>query len=232
MKKKNEAVPRHVGIIMDGNGRWAKARLMPRLAGHAEGMKRVVDIVRHASNRGVEVLTLYAFSTENWKRPDEEVSGLMKLLIQYVESQLKTLIEEEVKVRVIGDMTAFSIPVREAMERAIERTKDLNGMTLNLALNYGGRAEIVRAYRRIQETGTVEFTEETIQNALDTAGQPDLDLIIRTGGDQRLSNFLLYQAAYAELVFLDTLWPDFREPDLDRTLDLFQKRDRRFGEVK
>lgn len=232
MKKKNEAVPRHVGIIMDGNGRWAKARLMPRLAGHAEGMKRVVDIVRHASNRGVEVLTLYAFSTENWKRPDEEVSGLMKLLIQYVESQLQTLIEEEVKVRVIGDMTAFSIPVREAMERAIERTKDLNGMTLNLALNYGGRAEIVRAYRRIQETGTVEFTEETIQNALDTAGQPDLDLIIRTGGDQRLSNFLLYQAAYAELVFLDTLWPDFREPDLDRTLDLFQKRDRRFGEVK
>ncbi len=232
MKKQNEAVPRHVGIIMDGNGRWAKARLMPRLAGHAEGMKRVVDIVRHASNRGVEVLTLYAFSTENWKRPDEEVSGLMKLLIQYVESQLQTLIEEEVKVRVIGDMTAFSIPVREAMERAIERTKDLNGMTLNLALNYGGRAEIVRAYRRIQETGTVEFTEETIQNALDTAGQPDLDLIIRTGGDQRLSNFLLYQAAYAELVFLDTLWPDFREPDLDRTLDLFQKRDRRFGEVK
>lgn len=232
MKKQNEAVPRHVGIIMDGNGRWAKARLMPRLAGHAEGMKRVVDIVRHASNRGVEVLTLYAFSTENWKRPDEEVSGLMKLLIQYVESQLQTLIEEEVKVRVIGDMTAFSIPVREAMERAIERTKDLNGMTLNLALNYGGRAEIVRAYRRIQETGTVEFTEETIQNALDTAGQPDLDLIIRTGGDQRLSNFLLYQAAYAELVFLDTLWPNFREPDLDRTLDLFQKRDRRFGEVK
>lgn len=166
---------------MDGNGRWATNRFLPRVAGHKEGMSRVIDIVRHASNTGVQVLTLYAFSTENWKRPEEEVSGLMKLLIHYVETQLKTLVEERVQVRVIGDMKAFSPAVADAIRRAVEETEQMDGMILNLALNYGGRAEIVRAFHHLKESGQSQITEQMLSDALDTAGQPDPDLLIRTG---------------------------------------------------
>ncbi len=217
---------------MDGNGRWATNRFLPRVAGHKEGMSRVIDIVRHASNTGVQVLTLYAFSTENWKRPEEEVSGLMKLLIHYVETQLKTLVEERVQVRVIGDMKAFSPAVADAIRRAVEETEQMDGMILNLALNYGGRAEIVRAFHHLKESGQSQITEQMLSDALDTAGQPDPDLLIRTGGEVRLSNFMLYQSAYAELLFVDTLWPMFYPADLDAAIDEYNRRNRRFGDVK
>ena len=220
----------HVAIIMDGNGRWAKKRGLPRVLGHREGMKRVTDIVRHASHAGVSCLTLYAFSTENWKRPSQEVNGLMRLLLYYVDTQLAELTKEQVRVRIIGDPSAFSDEVREALRLSVEKTKDQNGMTLQLALNYGGRDELVRAFETLKNSNT-PVTETMIAQTLDTAQMPDPDLIIRTGGDLRLSNFLLFQAAYAELYFTDTLWPDFDEEAFDLAMEEFSRRQRRFGDV-
>lgn len=172
--------PAHIAIIMDGNGRWAKKRGLPRVLGHREGMKRVIDIVRHASHADIQVLTLYAFSTENWKRPTDEVEGLMRLLLYYVETQLTELIKENVRVRIIGEQSAFSPEVKEALERSVNKTKHLNGMILQLALNYGGRDELVRAFRRLQANGS-EINESAISSALDTGEVPDPDLLIRTG---------------------------------------------------
>lgn len=220
----------HVAIIMDGNGRWAKKRGLPRVLGHREGMKRVTDIVRHASHAGVSCLTLYAFSTENWKRPSQEVNGLMRLLLYYVDTQLAELTKEQVRVRIIGDPSAFSDEVREALRLSVEKTKDQKGMTLQLALNYGGRDELVRAFETLKNSD-IPVTETMIAQALDTAQMPDPDLIIRTGGDLRLSNFLLFQAAYAELYFTDTLWPDFDEEAFDLAMEEFSRRQRRFGDV-
>ncbi|MDI9502057.1 MAG: isoprenyl transferase [Bacillota bacterium] len=223
--------PAHIAIIMDGNGRWAKKRGLPRVLGHREGMKRVIDIVRHASHADIQVLTLYAFSTENWKRPTDEVEGLMRLLLYYVETQLTELIKENVRVRIIGEQSAFSPEVKEALERSVNKTKHLNGMILQLALNYGGRDELVRAFRRLQANGS-EINESAISSALDTGEVPDPDLLIRTGGEMRLSNFLLYQAAYAELHFTETYWPDFHASSLDAAIEEFSRRHRRFGDVK
>lgn len=223
--------PAHIAIIMDGNGRWAKKRGLPRLLGHQEGMKRVIDIVRHASHADIQVLTLYAFSTENWKRPTDEVEGLMRLLLYYVETQLSELIKENVRVRIIGEQSAFSPEVKEALERSVNKTKHLNGMILQLALNYGGRDELVRALRRLQANGSA-INESAISSALDTGEVPDPDLLIRTGGEMRLSNFLLYQAAYAELYFTETYWPDFHASSLDAAIEEFSRRHRRFGDVK
>ena len=223
--------PAHIAIIMDGNGRWAKKRGLPRVLGHREGMKRVIDIVRHASHADIQVLTLYAFSTENWKRPTDEVEGLMRLLLYYVETQLTELIKENVRVRIIGEQSAFSPEVKEALERSVNKTKHLNGMILQLALNYGGRDELVRAFRRLQANGS-EINESAISSALDTGEVPDPDLLIRTGGEMRLSNFLLYQAAYAELYFTETYWPDFHASSLDAAIEEFSRRHRRFGDVK
>lgn len=227
----NPAVPAHIGIIMDGNGRWAKQRGMPRIFGHREGMKRVTDIVRHASNSGVQCLTLYAFSTENWKRSSEEVEGLMSLLLLYVETQLSELEKEKVRIRVLGDPSAFSKNVREALELSVRRTRNLPGMTLQLALNYGGRNELVRAFQSLHESDK-SISEASISEALDTAGMPDPDLIIRTGGEKRLSNFLLYQAAYAELYFTDLLWPDFKAEALDKAMEEYSNRNRRYGDAR
>ncbi len=223
--------PAHIAIIMDGNGRWAKKRGLPRVLGHREGMNRVIDIVRHASHADIQVLTLYAFSTENWKRPTDEVEGLMRLLLYYVETQLTELIKENVRVRIIGEQSAFSPEVKEALERSVNKTKHLNGMILQLALNYGGRDELVRAFRRLQANGS-EINESAISSALDTGEVPDPDLLIRTGGEMRLSNFLLYQAAYAELHFTETYWPDFHASSLDAAIEEFSRRHRRFGDVK
>lgn len=223
-------IPKHIAIIMDGNGRWAKKRMMPRLAGHREGMKRVIDIVRYASDLGVESLTLYAFSTENWKRPAQEVNGLMDLLIDYVKLQLKELMKENVQVRLLGEEIASRPAVRAAIDEAVSETSSNTGMILNLALNYGGRAELVHAFTTLKDKERI--TEEDISAALFTKGQADPDLIIRTGGDMRLSNFLLYQSAYAELYFTQTLWPDFKGPQLEEAIDDFNRRQRRFGNVE
>lgn len=223
-------IPKHIAIIMDGNGRWAKKRMMPRLAGHREGMKRVIDIVRYASDLGVESLTLYAFSTENWRRPAQEVNGLMDLLIDYVKLQLKELMKENVQVRLLGEEITSRPAVRAAIDEAVSETSSNTGMILNLALNYGGRAELVHAFTTLKDKERI--TEEDISAALFTKGQADPDLIIRTGGDMRLSNFLLYQSAYAELYFTQTLWPDFKGPQLEEAIDDFNRRQLRFGNIE
>lgn len=226
-------IPEHVGIILDGNGRWAKKRFMPRMAGHREGMKRVVDIVEASSNLGIKYLSLYAFSTENWKRPTEEVSALMNLLIVYVESQLKRLSDNNVIVKTIGDISKLPDKSRQAIEKACKTTKDNTGMVLNLGLNYGSRSEIIRAVEKIINSSydVNKLTEENFKEFLDTKSQPDLDLLIRPGGEKRLSNFMLYQVAYAELYFCDTLWPDFKEEELYKAILDFQSRNRRFGGI-
>lgn len=227
--------PRHVAIIMDGNGRWAKKRLLPRVAGHRQGVEAVRRVARAARTLGIEVLTLYAFSSENWRRPEEEVGALMGLLRQFLERELDEIVAEGVKLRVIGGWRRLSPDLVAMIERAIARTADNPGPTLVLALNYGAQAELLEAARRLAEharDGTLDpkdIDEARFESELETAGLPPLDLMIRTSGEQRLSNFLLWQAAYAELLFVDTLWPDFDERALADALAQFGRRQRRFG---
>lgn len=227
-------IPHHVAIIMDGNGRWAKARGYARTKGHQEGMNRVIDIVRYASDRGVEVLSLYAFSTENWKRPAVEVGFLMDLLVIYLTRELKKLHENNVRLHILGDVFALPEKQQSAIRNALDLTKDNTGMQLNIALNYGGRDEILRAIHKLadKETDMRTLSEEELMNALDTGKDGNVDLLIRPGGEKRLSNFLLLQNAYAEIVFSDVLWPDFREEEFERALIEYNKRDRRYGGVK
>jgi undecaprenyl diphosphate synthase len=227
--------PRHVAIIMDGNGRWAKKRLLPRVAGHRQGVEAVRRVARAARKLGIEVLTLYAFSSENWRRPEEEVGALMGLLRQFLERELDEIVEEGVKLRVIGDWRRLQPDLVAMIDGAIARTAGNPGPTLVLALNYGAQAELLAAARRLAEQardGTLDpatIDEARFENELETAGLPPLDLMIRTSGEQRLSNFLLWQAAYAELLFVDTLWPDFDERALADALAQFGRRQRRFG---
>ncbi|PVX31385.1 isoprenyl transferase [Sphingomonas pokkalii] len=227
--------PRHVAIIMDGNGRWAKKRLLPRIAGHRQGVEAVRRVARAARTLGIEVLTLYAFSSENWRRPEEEVGGLMGLLRQFLAGELDDLVSEGVKLRVIGDWRRLSPDLVAMIEGAVARTTGNPGPTLVIALNYGAQAEILAAARRLAEQvrdGAVDpsmIDEACFEGELETAGLPPLDLLIRTSGEQRLSNFLLWQAAYAELLFVDTLWPDFDERTLAEALAQFSRRQRRFG---
>ncbi|MBX3564481.1 MAG: isoprenyl transferase [Sphingomonas sp.] len=229
------APPRHVAIIMDGNGRWAKKRFLPRIAGHKQGVEAVRRIARAARTLGIEVLTLYAFSSENWRRPEEEVRDLMGLLRHFLASELDELVSEGVKLRVIGDWRKLSPDLVGMIEGAIARTASNPGPTLAIALNYGAQAELATAARQLAEqarAGTLDpasIDEAALENALDTGDLPPLDLLIRTSGEQRLSNFLLWQAAYAEFLFVDTLWPDFDEEALRDALDVFGKRQRRFG---
>lgn len=227
-------IPHHVAIIMDGNGRWAKARGYARTKGHQEGMNRVIDIVRYASERGVEVLSLYAFSTENWKRPAAEVGFLMDLLVIYLTRELKKLHKNNVRLHILGDVLALPEKQQSAIRNALELTKDNTGMQLNIALNYGGRDEILRAIHKLadKETDMRTLSEEELMNALDTEQDGNVDLLIRPGGEKRLSNFLLLQNAYAEIVFSDVLWPDFREEEFELALIEYNKRDRRYGGVK
>jgi undecaprenyl diphosphate synthase len=228
-------VPRHVAIIMDGNGRWAKARGLPRAAGHHQGAEAARKVLRAAGEAGVECLTLYAFSSENWRRPEAEVTDLMGLLRLYIQRELDALHAEGVRVRIIGDHRAFTPDTARMIDAAVARTAGNRRMTLAVALNYGSRAELVGAVRGIAaraaagEIAPEAIDEAAIEAALDTADLPPLDLLIRTSGEQRLSNFLLWQAAYAELLFVDTLWPDFDGDALRAALAQYGARERRYG---
>jgi len=227
-------LPRHVAIIMDGNGRWAQQRGLPRLAGHRAGLESIRHVVNACAELGIEVLTLYAFSTENWKRPAEEVQGLMDLLVEYVDRELDNLAGNGIRVRIIGHPEELPPRVQEALERVRERTAGGDRLQLVVALNYGGRREIVDACRRFcrdvcEGRADVELDEHRFAAYLDTAGLPDPDLLIRPSGELRLSNFLLWQAAYAEFWFTPVLWPDFRPVHLAEALADYQRRRRRFG---
>ncbi|MFQ3543300.1 isoprenyl transferase [Halobacillus rhizosphaerae] len=230
-------LPKHVAIIMDGNGRWAKNRGMPRIAGHKEGMGVVKKIVRQASDIGVHVLTLYAFSTENWKRPKKEVDFLMKLPVDFLNTYLPELIERNVQVQTIGDFNVLPNHTQKAVQEAIEKTKDNNGLILNFALNYGSRFEMVNAVKEIAaevENGSVQISDidETLFSShLYTSNLKEPDLLIRTSGEQRLSNFLLWQLAYAEFWFTEVYWPDFDESLFEKALYDYQNRKRRYGGV-
>jgi len=233
--KELKDIPRSVAVIMDGNGRWAKKRLMPRSMGHRAGMERVKDIVRWSSDIGVEALTLYAFSTENWKRPKEEVNVLMSLLIEYLKKELAELLSENVRFKVIGIDDGMPKEVLAILRDSEEATKNNTGLHLNVAVNYGGRRELTDAVKGIVEdvkNGKIsDVDEHTISDYLYTAGEPDPDLVIRTSGELRLSNFLLYQIAYSELYFTDVSWPDFDENEYFKALKEYEKRQRRFGAV-
>ncbi|AGF78624.1 Undecaprenyl pyrophosphate synthetase [Desulfocapsa sulfexigens DSM 10523] len=230
-------IPRHVAIIMDGNGRWAKRQLKPRLYGHKVGVDSVQAIVECAAEYGVEVLTLYAFSTENWKRPADEVGGLMGLLKNYLQKELSQMLQNNIRLTCIGDIEKLPKDVREVLNTTIKETAGNTKLTLNLALSYGGRSELVRGVRMIaREVSEGQYAlddidEKLIDSHLYTAGLPDPDLLIRTGGEARLSNFLLWQASYAEIYFTDIMWPEFREDAFLQAIVQYQSRERRYGQT-
>ena len=228
-----EALPKHVAVIMDGNGRWAKAKKLSRSAGHRAGVDRLRGIIRLSSDLGITSLTLYAFSTENWKRPSDEVGTLMALLIEYFTKEIDELFSNNVRIRIIGAYEEFAPTVRNVIERAMKRTENNTGLNLNIALNYGSRAEILRAanlaMRQALAEGKNEITTEMLEQNLYTAGQPEVDLVIRTSGEHRFSNFLLYQISYAEFVFPKEYWPDFSDEAYLDALRTYQSRSRRFG---
>src|SRR5687767_10267 len=226
-------LPQHVAVIMDGNGRWAAQRHLPRVEGHRAGIDSVRDVVESSARLGIKVLTLYAFSVENWKRPVSEVSTLMTLLKRYLRLELNTLLRNDIRFRVIGRAADLATDIRAELELAEEKTAANTGMLFNIALNYGGRAEIVEAARGLLAAGVKpdELDEQRFAGFLYTAGQPDPDLLIRTSGEMRVSNFLLWQIAYAEIWVTDTLWPDFRKRHLLEAVLAYQKRDRRYGGI-
>lgn len=226
-------IPDHVAIILDGNGRWATKRNKPRTFGHKKGAENVVEIAIHAKNRGVKYLTLYAFSTENWKRPASEVDYLMKLLISFIEKKLDQLMAEDCKINFLGDLSKIPENTRKAVEKALDKTKDNKSLFINIALNYGGRDEIVHAVKSIIDDGYLskDIDEKLISKYLYTGNLPDPDLLIRPGGELRLSNFLIYQMAYTELYFTDCLWPDFDKDEFDKAIMEYTKRNRRFGDI-
>ena len=228
-----ERLPQHIAIIMDGNGRWAAQRHLPRVEGHRAGIDAVRDTVETAARLGIKVLTLYAFSIENWKRPATEISTLMMLLKRYLRSELKTLLTNDIRFRVIGRMDDLADDIQDELRAAMDRTAKDSGMLFNIALNYGGRAEIVDAARRAIESGmrAEDLDEQRFASFLYTAGQPDPDLLIRTSGEMRVSNYLLWQIAYAEIYVTETLWPDFRRRHLLEAVLAYQKRERRYGGI-
>lgn len=232
------SIPQHVAIILDGNGRWAKQKGMPRNYGHAQGSKNVERICEEAYRMGIEYLTVYAFSTENWSRPKEEVDALMKLLRGYMKTCLKTAEKNRMKIRVIGDISRLDEDIRERIRELEEATKENTGLKFQIAINYGSRDEIVRAVRKIAAdcaTGTLkaeEITEETVSSCLDTRGIPDPDLLIRTSGELRLSNYLLWQLAYTEFYFTQVPWPAFSKEELQKAVRAYEERSRRYGGVK
>ena len=235
MEFEKENFPRHIAIILDGNRRWAKQRGLPAKLGHREGAKTLEKIVRYAIKIGLEYITVYAFSTENWKRSKDEVSALMLLLQNYLDDYSKRADTENIKVKVLGDIEVLPEKMQKSIEKCEERTKDNTGVTFNIALNYGGRNEILLAVKNIAkrvkngELNIEDITEETISDNLYTKGEPDPDLVIRTSGELRTSNFLPWQIVYSEFLFLDKFWPDFTEEDLDNAILEFQKRNRKFG---
>jgi undecaprenyl diphosphate synthase len=228
------AVPRHVAVVMDGNGRWARQRFMPRFFGHKQGVDTLVRAVNAFADRGVEYLTVFAFSSENWKRPSEEVSGLMSLVLVAVSKYLAKMAGDGVRIRIIGDRSAVSDKLRQAWEHAEEVTRDNQRITLSVAFNYGGRWDVVQACRRAMAEGLQpeQLDEAWLTGHMALSFAPDPDLFIRTGGEMRISNFLLWQAAYSELFFTECLWPDFGQAEIDAALDAYAQRDRRFGTIR
>ena len=232
---KNNNLPTHIAIIMDGNRRWAKSKGLPSAIGHKEGAKTLEKIVRYANKIGLKYITVYAFSTENWKRAEDEVNALMLLLQNYIEDYSKRADSENIKVQFLGDTTAFKPKMQKGIQDCVERTKSNTGVTFNIALNYGGRAEIIKAVKDIakdvkENKIEIENIDENLfSNYLYTKGQPDPDLLIRTSGEMRLSNFLPWQLVYSELLFVNKYWPDFSEEDLDFAIEEYQKRTRKFG---
>lgn len=233
----NIQLPKHIGIIMDGNGRWAKQRNLPRSAGHSAGAKNFRKITKYCSSIGIKYLTVYAFSTENWKRPEDEINSLMKLFKSYLEEAISDFKDEDIVVNFIGDKSAFSPELQQLINENEKMSAHRKGMVLNIAMNYGSRDEILRAVKNIAmqiKAGCIDvddITTDVISNNLYTAGQPDPDLVIRPSGEYRISNFLLWQSAYTEYVIMDVLWPDFSEEMLDEALIEYAKRNRRFGGV-
>ena len=231
-----QGVPRHVAIIMDGNGRWAQQRHLPRTVGHTKGAAVVRPLIEECVKAGVECLTLFAFSTENWSRPPEEVSTLMGLFLQYLEKELESLASAGVRFKVIGDVSGFGLELQERIKAAQKKTAGNEKIILAVAANYGGRWDVVQSVRDWIDANpngdSCDFTEGSLELGLSTAGLPELDLLIRTGGERRLSNFLLWQVAYAELYFTDVLWPDFNVAEFEGALKWFQERERRFGGIQ
>lgn len=235
MEFKKEDMPKHIAIIMDGNRRWAKAIGKPVSYGHKEGAKTLEKIVRYANQIGLEYITVYAFSTENWKRAEDEVKALMMLLQNYLDDYAKRADTENIRVKILGDISALSNGMQKSIQNCMERTKDNTGVTFNIALNYGGRNELIRAIQQIanevknNETQIEDITEKLVSDHLYTKGEPEPDLLIRTSGEQRLSNFLPWQLVYTEFLFVDKNWPEFEEKDLDNAIIEYQKRTRKFG---
>ena len=235
MELNKENMPKHIAIIMDGNRRWARAQGKPASFGHKAGAKTLEKIVRYANKIGLKYITVYAFSTENWKRAEDEVKALMLLLQNYLDDYSKRADTENIRVKILGDITALSDGMQKSIKKCMERTKDNTGVTFNIALNYGGRDEIIKAIKKIAEDvkenklDINNITEEVVSNNLYTNGQPDPDLLIRTSGELRLSNFLPWQLVYSEFLFIDKNWPDFEEEDLDNAIIEYQKRTRKFG---
>ena len=236
-ERETPGLPRHIAIILDGNGRWAKRRGLPRTAGHAVGAENFRKIATYCKNFGIDYLTVYAFSTENWKRPEDEVKTIMRLLRRYLDEAIDTMERDHIRMKIFGDVEGLSPELQALVKKTDEISKRYEGFQANICLNYGGRDEIVQAAKRYAAdlaAGTVEaeLTEEAFGNYLYSAGIPDPDLLIRPGGEQRISNFLLWQCAYAEFYFTDVLWPDFDTAELDKAIAAFQSRDRRYGGVK
>ena len=233
----SNSVPRHIAIIMDGNGRWAKMRGLPRNAGHKAGAETFRRIAKHCNTLGVQYLTVYAFSTENWKRSEEEVAGIMLLLENYLKEALRDMEKNHIRFRLFGDMSRLSPKLQKLCRETMERSKDFDKVQVNFCINYGGRDEIVRAARAFAadvaagKRSADSLTEAEFEHYLDSAGVPDPEIVIRPSGEQRISNFLPWQSAYSEFVFMDVLWPDFSDADLDRAIEEFNRRNRRFGGV-
>ena len=227
-------LPVHIALIMDGNGRWAKKRMQPRMFGHKAGMKALHETVQAASDMGIGYMSVYAFSTENWKRSADEVGGLMNIAVEYFFKEIEELNQKNVRMLVLGDRSGLPEMVQEAAESAEKSTAANTGLTLNIMLNYGGRDEIIRAFREMaeEEIPADQIDEAAVSAHLYTAGQPDPDIIVRTSGEERISNFMLWQNSYSEFFFVDTLWPDFGEKDLRRIVEEYWKRDRRYGNAK
>ncbi|MGM9658632.1 MAG: isoprenyl transferase [Eubacteriales bacterium] len=225
-------IPEHIAVIMDGNGRWAKKRMMPRSYGHRRGFDVFVSTADACSDLGVKYLTVYAFSTENWSRPRDEVDALTGIIRDMVSEYIPRMLKKNIRMNVFGDISRFPADTRAALEKSVSASKDCGGLTVNVCLSYGGRDEIVRACRRVIASGNTEPTERDLSEAMYTSGMPDPDLIIRTGGEYRISNFLLWQCAYSELYFTPVLWPDFGKQELIKAIESFSERDRRYGNTK